>query len=155
MVLYKEVYGKKEFGDDLPIRGKFCITPKDCITTEVFCKFLQHFHQYCSPECFLLLGLLDDHRSRVDVSVLDLSKELGINLLCLPAHCSHELQPLDKSFFKSLKFYWNEVVDAFHKDIQANLLGSFNFQNSSQKLDNDLQRLLMLLLSSKQLGFVL
>ncbi|KAJ8879107.1 hypothetical protein PR048_019713 [Dryococelus australis] len=42
---------------------------------------------------------IDGHRSHLDNSVLDVAESLGIQLFCLPAHCSHELQPLDERFF--------------------------------------------------------
>ena len=46
----------------------------------------------------------------MDISVLDVAEDLGIQLICLPAHCSHKLQSLDKSFFNSLISYWNEAT---------------------------------------------
>lgn len=125
MVLYKGVYAKKEFGDDLPTGSTFAMTPKGYVTTEVFCSFLRHFNQYrSSGNCLLIL---DGHRSHMDVSVLDVAEELGIKILCLPAHCSHELQPLDKSFFKSLKVYWNEAVDSFRRQNPGRSLGKLQF----------------------------
>ena len=36
-------------------------------------------------------------------------------MLCLPSHCSHELQPLDISFFKSLKSGWDDATDSFRR----------------------------------------
>ena len=63
----------------------------------------------------------------MDVTVLDVAEELGIKILCLPAHCSHELQPLDKSFFKSLKVYWNEAVDSFRRQHPGRSLGKLRF----------------------------
>jgi hypothetical protein len=47
----------------------------------------------------------------MDISVLDVAEDLGIQLFCLPAHCNHALQSLDKSFFDSLKSYWNEATN--------------------------------------------
>lgn len=113
MILYKGVYGKKEFGDDLPPGGIFCMTPKGYVTTEVFCQFLRHFNHYRTPGSCLLI--LDGHKSHMDERILDVGEELGIEILCLPAHCSHELQPLDKSFFKPLKVYWNKALDTFRR----------------------------------------
>lgn len=113
MVLYKGVYEKKEFGDDLPQGSVFCMTPKGYVTTEVFCKFLRHFNNFRTPGSCLLI--LDGHKSHMDEAILNVADELGIEILCLPAHCSHELQPLDKSFFKPLKVYWNQALDTFRR----------------------------------------
>ncbi|KAJ8897343.1 hypothetical protein PR048_002689 [Dryococelus australis] len=38
---------------------------------------------------------------------------LQMQLFRSTALCSHELQPLDKSFFKPLKVKWNSAVDNF------------------------------------------
>jgi hypothetical protein len=54
---------------------------------------------------------LNENRSHLGSLVLDVVENLGIQLLCLPVHCSHELQPLDKSFLKPLKSYWNDAED--------------------------------------------
>jgi hypothetical protein len=63
----------------------------------------------------------------MDSSVLDVAENLGIQLFCLPAHCSHELQPLDKSFFKPLKSYWNETVDSYRRQHPRRPLGKIQF----------------------------
>jgi hypothetical protein len=47
--------------------------------------------------------VLHGHRAYLDPSVLTEAKKLNIQLLCLPAHCSHEFQPLDKSYFPALE----------------------------------------------------
>jgi len=56
------------------------------------------------------LVAVDGNRSHLGIYVLDVAEDLGIQLFCLPAHCSHELQSLDKRFFSSLKSYWNEAT---------------------------------------------
>jgi len=53
------------------------------------------------------LVAVDGNRSHLDIYVLDVAEDLGVQLFCIPAHCSHELQSLDKSFFSSLKSYYN------------------------------------------------
>jgi hypothetical protein len=56
------------------------------------------------------LVALEGHHRHLDIFVLDIAKDLGTQLYCLPAHCSHELKPLDQSFFSSLKSYWHEAT---------------------------------------------
>ncbi|KAJ8874549.1 hypothetical protein PR048_025412 [Dryococelus australis] len=84
------------------------MTPKCYNTNEEFCDFLRHFNSHRIPGKDLLI--FDGHRSHLDNSVLNITESLRIQLFCLPAHCSHELQPLDKCFFKSFKVYWNSAV---------------------------------------------
>jgi hypothetical protein len=91
---------KKKYDDDLPNEGISGMTPNGYITNEEFCGFLHHFNNHRLPGRPLVI--LDGHRSHLDSSVLDVAENLGIQLY-LPVHCSHELQPLDKSSFKSLK----------------------------------------------------
>ena len=63
----------------------------------------------------------------MDVTVLDVAEAFGMKIMCFPAHCSHELQPLDESFFKSLKVYWNEAVDSFRRQEPGKSLGKLQF----------------------------
>lgn len=71
---------------------------------EEFLLFLDHFanHTKATPESKVLL-LLDNHSSHVSVAALDFCKARGIVLLTFPAHCTHKLQPLDRSVFRSFK----------------------------------------------------
>ena len=53
--------------------------------------------------------LLDGHTSHVyNKEFIKIMKDNNIIPFCLPSHTTHWLQPLDKSFFKSLKSHWNE-----------------------------------------------
>ncbi|KAJ8273773.1 hypothetical protein GJAV_G00105360, partial [Gymnothorax javanicus] len=77
-----------------------------------FLAFLQHFarHTHVTPESMLLL-LLDNHASHLSVVAIDFCKSHGIVLLSFPPHCSHRLQPLDRSVFGPLKLYINSAAD--------------------------------------------
>ncbi|KAJ8893181.1 hypothetical protein PR048_005766 [Dryococelus australis] len=69
----------------------------------------------------------DGHRSHLDNCVLDVAESLEMQLFRLPAHCSHELQPLDKSFFKSLKVYWNSAPGHKNAIPEFRVTGIFTF----------------------------
>ncbi|XP_046687436.1 uncharacterized protein LOC124373085 [Homalodisca vitripennis] len=79
-----------------------------------FLKFAKHFvsQARCSKEkpCILLL---DNHESHLSADVLDLFKDNGVTLLSFPPHCSHKLQPLDRSVYGPLKKYINTACDAW------------------------------------------
>jgi hypothetical protein len=49
------------------------------------------------------LLIMDGHRSHVDAEAVNIAERNNVIILLLPAHTSHELQPLDKAVFKSLK----------------------------------------------------
>lgn len=47
------------------------------------------------------------------------SRDHKIILICLPPHCSHWLQPADRTLFRSLKHYWSvEVAKALQSNVQ-------------------------------------
>ena len=41
------------------------------------------------------------------------------NMICLPSHTTHRLQPLDRSFFKPLKNYYNNECNTFIRNTQG------------------------------------
>lgn len=73
---------------------------------------MNHFIQHvkCSPDDPVLL-LLDNHKSHVSVECLDLAKKSGVIKLSFPPHCSHKLQPLDRSVYGPLKRNYNAACD--------------------------------------------
>jgi DDE superfamily endonuclease len=84
------------------------------MTAEKFIEFLRHFekHVKCCKEKPVLL-ILDNHESHISIPALNFAKEHGIVMLTFPPHCSHKLQPLDRSVFGPLKRYYNAGCDAW------------------------------------------
>ena len=82
------------------------------IDTELFLAWMKKiFLKYIVPECPVLL-LTDGHKTHINIDVIDLCRDNGIALFCLPPHTTHALQPLDVAVFKSLK-------DSFAKAVRA------------------------------------
>ncbi|KAH9292362.1 hypothetical protein KI387_042453, partial [Taxus chinensis] len=54
------------------------------------------------------LLIFDGHGSHVALGTIQEARSLGIDLLTLPAHTSHKLQPLDVSVFAPFKSYFKE-----------------------------------------------
>ncbi|MEE4247471.1 MAG: hypothetical protein V2I33_18840 [Kangiellaceae bacterium] len=81
---------------------------------EVFIQWMEHFIQHSKPtkETPVLL-LLDNHESHITVASLDLAKSNGIVMLTFPPHCSHKLQPLDRSVYGPLKKYYNAACSSW------------------------------------------
>lgn len=69
-----------------------------------FVQFLQFFqsHVRASVDAPILL-ILDNHESHLSIAGLEFCKANGIILLSLPPHCSHKMQPLDRTVFGPLK----------------------------------------------------
>lgn len=73
---------------------------------------MKHFvrHARCTQERPFLL-LLDNHASHLSIESLDYAKENGVTMVTFPPHCTHRLQPLDRSVHGPLKKYVNTACD--------------------------------------------
>lgn len=82
-----------------------------------FLKFLENFHDFTrsSPDRKVLL-ILDNHQSHISIAALDYCKEKGVVMLSFPPHCSHKLQPLDRSVFGPLKKQINTACGAWMRN---------------------------------------
>jgi hypothetical protein len=67
-----------------------------------FVKNVRDYGLEISPVCCHLL-ILDGHGSHVTMDVVKTARSVGLDLLTLPSHTSHAMQPLDVSCFKPLK----------------------------------------------------
>ena len=88
--------------------------PSGWMSAACFTEFMKHFikHTKCSNDCPVIL-ILDNHDSHISIETIDLSKENGVTLLTLPPHCSHKLQPLDRSVYGPFKTFYNQAANAF------------------------------------------
>ena len=77
-----------------------------------FLVFLKHFvHNTRATRETKVLLLLDNHVSHLSLEGIDYCRENGVVLLSFPPHCSHKLQPLDRSVYGPLKRYINSAMD--------------------------------------------
>lgn len=75
------------------------------ITQDIYFKWFKLFIKSIPPARPVLL-IEDGHSSHITLDVIELARENGIHLLCLPSHSSHILQPLDIGVFKSFKVHY-------------------------------------------------
>ena len=75
--------------------------------------FMKHFVSVtkCTKEKPVLL-LLDNHDSHVSLDLVDYCRENGVVLVTFPPHCSHKLQPLDRSVYGPFKKFFNASCDS-------------------------------------------
>ncbi|KAJ3655378.1 hypothetical protein Zmor_014511 [Zophobas morio] len=79
-----------------------------------FLIFLKHFQKYTDASLsHKVLLLLDNHSSHISIEGLDFCKANGITMLSFPPHCSHKLQPLDRSVYGPLKKAVNSACGAW------------------------------------------
>ena len=72
--------------------------------SSLFIKWLTHFvavtHASKTNEQLIVL---DGHHSHKTLEAINFCCSNGIYLIILPPHCTHKMQPLDRTFFKPLK----------------------------------------------------
>ena len=56
----------------------------------------------------------DGHHSHLSVNLLKTAKDRNIHLVCIPAHTSHILQPLDVGVYGPMKSAWRRILKS-HK----------------------------------------
>lgn len=69
------------------------------------------------PPARPVLLIEDGHASHISMEVIELARANDVHLLCLPAHNTHILQPLDVGVFKSFKTWFSK---ACHKYLVKN-----------------------------------
>ncbi len=80
----------------------FCNSENGWINSDLYIEWLKFFTRNIPPIRPVLL-IQDGHSSHISISVIEFSRENGIYILCLPAHTTHILMPLDVGVFKSFK----------------------------------------------------
>ncbi len=81
---------------DGPPNALYGIQEKGYMDSELFLKWLHHF---ITP----LILIMDQHETHVSRDVIMFCRENKVEILCLPAHTTHILQPLDIAVFNPLK----------------------------------------------------
>lgn len=99
-----------------PPDSAYKCTKSRWISEELFFFWLQHFSKIHNPsKKSPVLLILDNHSSHTSLQIYNYCKSNGIILLSIPPHTSHRLQPLDLSFFSSLKKAYDIECDLFLK----------------------------------------
>lgn len=91
-----------------PPGSLYTCSKKGWITEELFLQYLKHFQQFvkASKEDPVLL-VMDNHSTHCTLAAYNFCKNNGIELLTIPPHSSHRIQPLDVTFYSSLKSAFN------------------------------------------------
>ena len=121
------IYPRKKMAAKLQ-EGAFPGTIFQCsesgwVTGELFVKWFEFFIKNIPPSRPALL-ILDGHASHVSIDVVELARANDIHMLCLPAHTTHLLQPLDVGVFKSLKTHYYKACKAYISDNAGRVITS-------------------------------
>lgn len=81
-----------------------------------FLVFMKHFIAHAKPTLEKpVLLLMDNHNSHISIETIELCKQSGVVVLTFPPHCSHKLQPLDRSVYGPFKKYVHSASDSWMK----------------------------------------
>ena len=94
---------------------------------ELFKHWLKdHFLKYTVSGRPLLL-LLDGHSSHYEPASVELAREEGVILFCLPPHTTQDSHPLDCTVFAPLKRHWSDVCHQFQHYHPGMVISKLNF----------------------------
>ena len=113
------IYPRKRITDNLKVGAlpgtSFHCSDSGWVNGELFVEWLKFFIKMIPPFRPVLL-LLDGHASHISIEVIELARSNDIHMLCLPAHTTHILQPLDVGVFKSLKAAYYKACRKYISD---------------------------------------
>ena len=90
--------------------------PRTWMTSYLFSAWISHFIESVrrmdgiSTDQWHLL-ILDGHASHIGLEVVQEARNVRLDLLTLPSHTSHTMQPLDVSVFKPFKTFFKEYTN--------------------------------------------
>jgi len=122
MLIFPRVRMRPDLLDKAPTGSIGGCSKTGWINEELFSRWFDHFVDFVEPQlrsCPVLL-ILDGHSSHTkNLNIIDKARASNCILLSLLSHCTHKLQPLDISFFKSLNSFYDVEVRAWlqkHRD---------------------------------------
>lgn len=86
------------------------------INQDIYLKWFEFFINNIPPARPVLL-IQDGHGSHISIQLIEKARANDIHLLCLPAHTTHLLQPLDVGVFKPFKTNFNKVCKSIYEII--------------------------------------
>lgn len=97
-----------------PPQSLGCCSASGWTDSTLFVKWLQHFVQFTnSSQESQHVIVMDGHHSHKTLAAINYARESGIHLITLPPHSTHKMQPLDRTYFKSLKSSYNLAADSW------------------------------------------
>lgn len=77
----------------------------------------------CAQPVVLIMDWHNSHIKRLDL--INTARENNVILVSLPSHCTHKLQSLDISFFKSMNTFYNQEVQAWLRQHPGRVVTEF------------------------------
>ena len=85
------------------------------VTTQLFLQWFHHFVEHAGPskERRVLL-IMDNHTSHISSDIITQARLHGVDIVTIPPHSSHVLQPLDLTIYGPLKQAWARQIGYHH-----------------------------------------
>ncbi|XP_057312355.1 uncharacterized protein LOC130653871 [Hydractinia symbiolongicarpus] len=115
MMIFKRKRKRQDLTEGAPVGTLNEVSDSGWINTELFMTYLKHFAEHTKPtKDDRVLLILDGHKSHTkNIGLIDFARDNGIEIVSLPPHTSHKLQPLDRTFFKPLKVAFNTACTSW------------------------------------------
>jgi len=113
MLIFPRKRVKSELMDRAPVGAVAAGSSSGWVNEDIFGKWFDHFISIVQPISRQqpTLLILDGHSSHTkNLSVIMKARQNNVKILSLPSHCTHRLQPLDVSFFKSANTFYDAAV---------------------------------------------
>ncbi|KAH5050569.1 hypothetical protein HBI73_243490 [Parastagonospora nodorum] len=114
---------------DLPCDWVIQVSFTGWTNNDLALAWLEHFDSHAKSVGAYRLLIIDGHESHCAVDSQGRCKEKKIITLCMPAHSSHLLQPLDVACFSPLKRAYGDGVSALARS-RIHHINKETFQNS-------------------------
>ena len=126
-LIFPRVRMKLELMEGTPPGSIYACHSSGWMQTEIFTIWFRHFLAYAKPtEENPVLLILDGHSTHTkNIEVIDLARDNHVEILCLPPHTTHRLQPLDVSFMKPLSTYFDQEVNKWLKNNPGRVVTQF------------------------------
>lgn len=94
--------------------------PSGWIQMNLFTTWFKHFIDFTKPSAANpVLLFLDGHYTHTrNPDVIELALQNHVIIISLPPHCSHKIQPLDKTFMGPFKINYSEAIRQFQNRTQ-------------------------------------
>jgi hypothetical protein len=115
-VIFKCKNLRQEFRDGMPPGTAISMNKSSYITVEIFHDFIKHFVSHKPQGNKPNILLHDGHSTHVsDPDTLQYALDNNVIMISIPPHTSHYNQPLDRSFFRSLKVHYYSACNNWIK----------------------------------------
>ena len=123
-----------DFKNIVPESFGYASTKSGYIDKSSFVNFLIHFNKHRENKNMVAYIFLDGHSTHHCHETLTYCSANQIELICIPPHTSHRLQPLDTHFNAPLKRRWTRLISDFLREEKSLKINRYQFVPLLKKL---------------------